>query len=135
MLHTCQIINKCLWYFVHYLPFFFLYFSLTWLLLGQAMRLSTMATAYASFYPYLMGLFSVIFNTEERWIATTSRRSNIDPIMKWIWPHMLIILLSFTSLVIGWYNPPEFWSTFFNSIWVVITIFLLGSFLLRGRFK
>ena len=94
-----------------------------------------MATALASFYPYLMGLFSVIFNTEQQWIATESRRSSIDPIMKWIWPHILLLVLSIFSLVIGWYNMVEFWATFFNSLWGALNIFLLTTFLVKVKYN
>lgn len=120
---------------LHYLPYFGLYFMLTWLLLGQRIQIATMATALASFYPYLKGLFSVIFNTEQKWIATTSKRNNIDPIMKWIWPHVLLLILSIFSLIIGWYSIVEFWATFFNSIWVALNIFLLSVFLSKAKFK
>ncbi len=120
---------------LHYIPYFVLYFTLTWLLLGQKIRIATMATALASFYPYLMGLFSVIFNTEQQWIATESKRSSIDPIMKWIWPHILLLVLSIFSLVIGWYNMVEFWATFFNSLWVALNIFLLTTFLVKAKYN
>lgn len=120
---------------LHYLPYFILYFTLTWLLLGQKMRVSTMSTALASFYPYLMALFSVFFDTEQKWVATTSRKSNIDPIMKWIWPHVFLLVLLVLSLIVGWYNPIEFWATFFNSVWVLLNIFLLVTFLSKSRMK
>ncbi len=120
---------------LHYIPYFILYFTLTWLLLGQQIKLATMATALASFYPYLMGLFSVIFSTEQRWIATESKKSSIDPIMKWIWPHILLLILSVLSLIVGWYNVVEFWATFFNSLWVVLNIFLLTTFLVKAKFN
>ncbi len=120
---------------LHYIPYFVLYFTLTWLLLGQSIRLSTMSTALASFFPYLKGLFSVIFNTEEKWIATSSRKSKVDPIMKWIWPHVLLLFLSVFSLIVGWYNVLEFWATFFNSIWVFLNMFLLANFLTRAKFN
>ena len=120
---------------LHYLPYFILYFALTWLLLGQKIKISTMATALASFYPYLMGLFSVIFSTEEQWVATESRQSSIDPVMKWIWPHILLLMLSISSLIIGWYNVVEFWATLFNSMWVALNVFLLLTFLSKSKFK
>lgn len=128
------IISGSVW-LLHYLPYFFLYFTLTWLLLGQQIRIATMATALASFYPYLMGLFSVIFSTEQTWVATTAKGSSIDPIMKWIWPHILLLLLSVFSLIVGWYNMAEFWATFFNTVWVSLNIFLLVTFLSKAKFK
>lgn len=117
---------------LHYLPYFGLYFILTWLLLGQKIRVATMATAAASFYPYLMGLFSVVFDTEQEWIATTSKKSSIDPIMKWIWPHVGLLIISLLSLIVGWYSPLEFWATLFNSIWVLLNIFLISIFLFNA---
>jgi cellulose synthase (UDP-forming) len=120
---------------LHYLPYFILYFALTWLLLGQKIRIATMATALASFYPYLLGFFSVVFSTEQQWVATESRKSNIDPIMKWIWPHILLLMLSVFSLIVGWYNMVEFWATFFNSLWVALNIFLLSTFLSKAKFS
>lgn len=120
---------------IHYLPYFGLYFMLTWLLLGQKIRLATISTALASFYPYILGLFSVIFDTEQDWFATSSKKSKQDPIMKWVWPHVFIVFLSFFSLIVGWYGAIEFWATFFNSLWVLLNIFLLVTFLIKAREK
>ncbi len=120
---------------IHYLPYFILYFTLTWLLLGQKMLISTMSTALASFYPYLMALFAVFFSTEQEWVATTSSKSNVDPIMRWIWPHVFLLILSILSLIVGWYNPIEFWATLFNSLWVSLNIFLLIMFLSKSQMK
>ncbi len=128
------ITNGTVW-LIHYLPYFFLYFAITFLLLRQKLRISTMATALANFYPYLLGLFSVIFDTEQEWVATTSKKNSVDPIMKWIWPHVFLLVLSILSLIVGWYNPTEFWASFFNSMWVGLNIFLLSTFLTRARYK
>lgn len=129
------IIEDGVLWLIHYLPYFILYFTLTWLLLGRKMLISTMSTALASFYPYIMALFSVFFGKEQEWVATTSSKSNVDPIMKWIWPHVFLLILSILSLIVGWYNPIEFWATFFNSLWVSINIFLLIMFLSKSKMK
>lgn len=120
---------------LHYLPYFFLYFALTWLLLGQKMKLATISTALATFYPYILGLLSVIFHTEQEWVATSSSGSKIDPVMKWIWPHIFLLFLSVFSLVVGWYKVVEFWPIFFNTIWVSLNVFLLVTFLTKAKLK
>ncbi len=130
---------------LHYIPYFTLYFTLTWLLLGQKIKLATMATALASFYPYLLGLFSVIFDVEQQWEATNaknkknnkkgSNKNKVEPIMKWIWPHVFLLIISIFSLLIGWYRVIEFWAVFFNTIWVALNIFLLSTFLSKSKFK
>ncbi len=120
---------------LHYLPYFFLYFTLTWLLLGQKIKLATISTALATFYPYILGLLAVIFHTEQEWVATSSSNSKIDPIMKWIWPHIFLLILSIFSLIIGWYKVVEFWPIFFNTVWVSLNVFLLGTFLSKAKLK
>ncbi len=120
---------------LHYLPYFFLYFTLTWLLLGQKMKLSTISTALATFYPYILGLLSVVFHTEQEWVATSSTASKIDPVMKWIWPHIFLLFLSIFSLIVGWYKVVEFWPIFFNTIWVLLNVFLLVTFLTKAKLK
>mgnify|MGYP002346663112 CR=1 FL=1 len=117
---------------LHYIPYFALYYSLTWLLLGR-LRLSTLATALSSFYPYLLAMFSVLFETEQEWIATTSQRRHQDAIMQWVWPHVFLIILGILSLVVGWYDPGNFWTTLFNTAWVVINTYLLYRFLIGDR--
>jgi cellulose synthase (UDP-forming) len=117
---------------LHYVPYFTLYYSLTWLLLGR-LRLATLATAIGSFYPYLLALFSVLFETEQEWVATTSKKSHQDFIMKWIWPHIFLICLGILSLVVGWYKPGNFWTTLFNTVWVILNSYLLYLFLTGDR--
>ncbi|MGB3072904.1 MAG: glycosyltransferase [Candidatus Moraniibacteriota bacterium] len=113
---------------VHYVPFFLLYYSLTWLLTGR-LHLSTLATALATFYPYLMALLSVFFDKEHEWTATTSKKSSQDYFMKWAWPHAFIMFLTPLALIVGWYNNYDFWSTLFYSVWSVVNMLLLYVFL------
>lgn len=113
---------------LHYIPYFVLYYMLSWLFLGR-LYLATLATAVASFYPYILALFSVIFETEQEWVATTSKKAQRDVFMRWVWPHVLIILLGIFSLAVGWYDPINFWTTLFNTVWVVLNTYLLYLFL------
>lgn len=113
---------------LHYLPYFLMYYSLTWLLLGK-LSVSTLSTALASFYPYILALISVLFEREHAWIATTSRASTTDPIMQWIWPHVLIIILTVIALIVGWYDPVNFWTSIFNTAWAVMNLYLLTLFI------
>jgi cell division protein FtsW (lipid II flippase) len=105
---------------------------LTWLFLGR-LYLSTLATALASFYPYLLALFSVVFETEQEWAATNAKKTQKDVIMKWIWPHVFLVTLGLLSLVVGWYEPRNFWTTLFNTVWVAINTYLLILFLTGER--
>lgn len=112
---------------IHYIPYFALYYMLSWLFLGR-LHLSTLSTAAASFYPYILALFSVIFATDQEWVATTSKKRDADVLMKWVWPHVLIIMLGILSLAVGWYDPKNFWATLFNTVWVVLNTYLLYLF-------
>lgn len=113
---------------LHYIPYFLLYYMLTWLLVGR-LQLATLATAIASFYPYLRGLISVIFNTEQKWVATTTAQAGNDAILRWTWPHVFLVVISLLSLMVGWYDPENFWTTLFNSIWTGFNTYLLMLFL------
>lgn len=113
---------------IHYVPFFLLYYSLTWLLTGR-LHLSTLATALATFYPYMMALLSVFFDKEHEWTATTSKKSSVDYFMKWTWAHCFFIFLTPLALIVGWYNNNDFWSGLFYSVWAVINMLLLALFL------
>lgn len=117
---------------LHYLPFFLLYYSLTWLLTGK-LYVSTLATALATFYPYVLALLSVFFNKEHTWTATSSKKNSEDYFMKWTWPHMFTIVLTPFALVVGWYNTYDFWSTLFYSVWAVINMYLLYIFITGER--
>lgn len=113
---------------VHYFPFMFLYYSLTWLLLGH-LRLPLISIAVSSFWPYILAFFSIIFNTQENWTPTSSNTSQRQVIMHWIWPHVLLILLSVFALVVGWFEPTNFWNTLTNSLWAIWNLYLLITFL------
>ena len=119
--------NGAVW-LLHYLPYFLIYYFLTWLLLGR-LSVSLLSTALASFYPYLLALTSVLFEREHAWVATTSKEAKVDPIMKWIWPHVLIICLTVVALIVGWYEPVNFWTSLFNTLWAVVNLYLLLLFI------
>lgn len=113
---------------LHYVPFFLLYYSLTWLLNGK-LSLAPQATAMASFYPYLLAFFSTVFGTKYEWAATTAEKTKSDLIMKWIWPHIFLILITIFSFVIGWYEPENVWVTIIFTIWAAWNMYLLITFL------
>lgn len=118
--------NGIIW-LLHYVPYFSMYYMLTWLLLGR-LSLATVSTSLASFYPYLLAFSSVIFGTKNDWVATTSKKSSEAVIMKWIWPHVLIMILTLMSFVVGWYEPRNFSATFFNTCWAGLNLYLLFIF-------
>lgn len=113
---------------IHYIQYFVLYYSLTWLLLGR-IHVSTIATALASFYPYLLALFATLFGTTQTWVATSSSKNTEAILMRWIWPHVFVIVLTLGALVVGWFDPSNFWTTFYNSVWAIINMYLLFVFI------
>lgn len=119
---------------IHYIPFFLLYYSLTWLLTGR-LHLATLSTALATFYPYLLAFLAVFFDKEHEWTATTSKKSSVDYFMKWAWAHLFFIVLTPLALIVGWYNNNDLWSGLFYSAWAVINMLLLILFLSGGRRK
>lgn len=112
---------------VHYIPYFALYYSLSWLLLGK-IEMATISTSIASFWPYILACFSIVFNTKLTWTATTSRKSGTQVIMSWIWPHIFIIVLTILALIVGWFEPKSFWDTLISSVWAIWNMYLLILF-------
>ncbi len=112
---------------LHYVPYFALYYGLSVLLLGK-LHIATISTALASFYPYLIGIATTLFETKYEWVATTTRARKQEFLMKWIWPHVLLIIITIFSLIVGWYEPRNFWATLFNTGWAVWNMYLLIIF-------
>jgi cellulose synthase (UDP-forming) len=112
----------------HYAPYFLLYYSLSWLLLGK-IEMATISTSIASFWPYVLAFFSIVFNTKLTWTATTSRKKSGQVIMGWIWPHVFIIIMTLLALIVGWFEPRNFWDTLISSIWAVWNMYLLVLFI------
>ena len=112
---------------LHYLPYFVLYYSLTWLLLGR-IRLSTISASLSSFYPYILALISIFFGISIKWTSTNTNDQTQDN-FKWIWPHLLILSVTAVSLVIGWIDPVEKNTTMYNSIWSIINAYLIYLFI------
>ena len=121
-----------LYWALHYLPFFVLYYSLTWLLTGR-LHIATIAVSLATFYPYILALLSVLLNQEQEWRVTTSKRSSQGYFLGWTWPHVAIILMTPLAILIGWYHAYDFWSTALYSIWATINMYLLILFLTGER--
>ncbi len=117
---------------IHYVPFFLLYYSLTWLLTGR-LHISTLATSVATFFPYIKALYSVLFNKDQVWSATNSRKSSTDYFLRWTWPHIFLIILTPFSVIVGWYNAYDFWSTVFYTSWSIVNAYLLYLFLSGER--
>jgi cellulose synthase (UDP-forming) len=113
---------------VHYLPYFSLYYSLTWLLLG-GIQISTIATSISTFYPYILAFFSIVFGTKLSWTPTTTQKGAAEGIMHWIWPHIFIIFLTIFSLIVGWFEPVSFWDTLISTIWALWNMYLLILFI------
>lgn len=121
-----------LYWALHYLPFFTLYYSLTWLLTGR-LNIATIAVSLATFYPYILALFSVLFNREQEWTATTSKKSSEGYFLGWTWPHMAVISMTPLAILVGWYHAYDFWSTALYSIWALVNMYLLILFLSGER--
>lgn len=121
-----------LYWALHYLPFFALYYSLTWLLTGR-LNISTIAVSLATFYPYILALFSVLFNQEQEWTATTSKKSSQGYFLGWTWPHVAVISMTPLAILVGWYHAYDFWSTTLYSIWALVNMYLLILFLSGER--
>ncbi len=117
---------------IHYAPYLVLYYSLSWLLLGK-IQLATVSTALATFYPYILAFFTIVFGTKLKWTPTTNRKTRNEIIMSWIWPHVLLILLTLFSLVVGWFEIRNFWDTFVSTIWAVWNMYLLVLFITGER--
>ncbi len=115
-------------WFVHYLPYVVLYYGLNWLFLGK-LHIATISVSISSFYPYITAFFSSLMKGKDTWVATSSKKRKRDPYMKWLWPHFLIIILTLLSLVIGWYNPGNYWATLFYSILAIWNVYLLYVFI------
>ena len=116
---------------VHYVPYVFLYYFLTIMLLGR-LHIATISVALASFYPYVSAIVSVAFNAEDEWVATTTTRSQAGTLLRWIWPHLLIICVSIFSLAIAFFNPANMFATVFYSLLAIWNMYLLIIFLLRS---
>lgn len=129
-IHPMNIGENNGWFF-HYLPFFITIYLLPWFLLGN-IKLSTIATATASFSPYLKAFLSVVLKNPYKWVATESFSKGINIILFDIWPHLLIISLSIFSIFVGWYHPKDIITTTVSTIWVLINSYILFVFIING---
>jgi cellulose synthase (UDP-forming) len=118
---------------VHYVPYFAVVYFLPFLLLGTV-KVSTVSVSMSSFYPYLRALGSALLTRRYRWVSTESRRAKM-PIMVQIWPHVLFIMLTFTALLVGWYEPTDISTTLFASFWAVFNMYLLFRFVHRAAWE
>lgn len=125
-LKAFQVESGAAW-LIHYLPYFILYYSITWLLLGK-IRLSTIAVSLASFYPYLLSFIMLVFGVNMTWVATTSKKNNSLVKLQWIWPHIFLMILTVMSLLVGWFRPIDIASTAISSLWAIIDFYLLYIF-------
>jgi cellulose synthase (UDP-forming) len=128
-IHPVDIEHDSGW-IIHYIPYFATVFFLPLFLQGS-LKLSTISTSLASFYPYLTALMATIFKSKHTWISTESKQVTIV-FMKDIWLHMFLIILSFLAILIGWYQPTNLATTIVTSIWVFLNAYFLFLFIRNG---
>lgn len=116
---------------VHYIPYFLTVYFLPWFLLGS-LKMSTIATSMASFFPYIKAFFAVAFKSDYTWVATESMKKSFRPVMVDIWPHIFLISISILSLVVGWYSPTDMTTTLVTSFWVLMNAYFLFEFIKKG---
>lgn len=113
---------------LHYLPYIALYYGLNIMLAGK-LHIATISVSISTFYAHMLAFFQVLLGTESAWVATNAKKSKVDPKMKWLWPHVLLIFLTIFSVVVAWYEPQDFWATVVNSIWAFWNMYLLIRFI------
>lgn len=113
---------------LHYLPYVALYYSLSLLLIGK-LRASTISVATSTFYPYILAFVSVLLGVSFKWKSTTIEERNWLVNVYWIWPHVTIIVTSLVAIVVGWYQPVNFWTTLYFSLWALLNSYFLLIFI------
>ena len=113
---------------LHYIPYVALYYSLSWLLIGK-LNISLLSVSLASFYPYVLALWYSVVSKSHSWVATSATASGQDAKMKWLWPYVLIIVLTIAGLIIGWYEVLNFWTTLFYSLLASYNLYLVYRFI------
>ncbi|MEK7571966.1 MAG: glycosyltransferase [Patescibacteria group bacterium] len=129
-LHPMNLSHGNIW-LEHYVPYFLTVYFLPIFLLGS-LRLSTISTSMASFYPYIKAFFSVVLKNHYTWVATESKRKSLSVIMTDIWPHVFIIILSLLSVLVGWFNPVDIVTTSITTFWVLMNAYFLFAFIKNG---
>ncbi len=119
-------------WFLHYIPYLFLYYFLSWLFLSK-ISIANISVSIASYYPYLLALFSVILEKDHKWQATNALFKKLGGNVKWIWSHLLIVFLTLAALFVGWYNPSDIWLTIFYSILALWNLYLIYLFITGER--
>lgn len=112
---------------IHYVPYVVFYYSITYLLLGK-IRTSTISVATASFFPYILAFFSILFGFKYSWKSTTIEKKSNLGLVYWIWPHVLILFLTLLALPVGWYKPVNVWTTLYYSFWALVNFYILYVF-------
>lgn len=129
-LHPMNVAHSSGW-IQHYIPYFLTVYFLPLFLLGN-LKLSTISTSMASFYPYIKAFFSIVLKNNYEWVATEAKRTTISVIMSDIWPHVFIIILSLLAVLVGWFNPIDVITTAITTFWVLLNAYFLFAFIKNG---
>ncbi len=116
----------------HYLPFFVLFYSIPILLNGK-ISVPLVSTALATFAPFIQAFFSTIFGQRYTWVTTASNKFTIkDQVSLYLWPHLMLISLSVSSVLVAWVVVRDPTNTAINSFWALVNAYLLGVFVRRS---
>ena len=114
---------------IHYIPFFLLQFVVILSITGK-MNKDSYLLSINSFLAYIEAFFNVLFSKEVKWEASGSlkRTAQKKPI-DYLWFHILIFLLSITSIPVGLINMDRPAVTAINIFWVLLNSLLLGTYI------
>ena len=115
----------------HYIPYLAIFYALPILLIGR-LSLAAVATSLATFSAYIEAFLDTILANRYEWITTSSSSARAGGLLSYIWPHIVIIILSIGGAIIGWFGVNDFVITSINCFWAVINAGLLGIFLVKG---
>ncbi len=116
---------------IHFIPYFITIYFLPFFLLKK-IAIATMSTAFASFWPYIEAFFATVVKSRYTWVATETKKKTQVIIMRFIWPHVFLIVLSFLAIFIGWLNVVDTTTTFMTTGWVLVNTYLLFVFIRQG---
>lgn len=110
-------------WFIHYIPFFVINFAIT-IYVMNGLKLRSLVLALGTFPSYVNAFFQVLIGSRFKWQVTNKKEKRKYSI---IYPHIVVVLLSITAILVGAVNTVEIWTTLFAMFWSFINILIFST--------
>jgi len=114
---------------VSYVPYFLFQFVMILILSGR-FSWQSYIISINSFPAYILSFWKVITNQKISWNVSTGAMKDNDSQLFFLWPQIILLILSVLAIPLAIIDPREIGTTIFSLFWIIVNIISMGIFVI-----